>query len=168
PASTALSLPDALPISYKHPERQQPQELPRVKSLKFSVTSLALAGLLVGGAGYVDDAEAARKRIGKPAASMQAKKPARYGSTSAAPARRAAPARQAAPAASAPASSAAPAAQAAPQQAAGSGFMGSMAGAVAGSVIGGAVANALFADEAVAEEGPAAEALPEQDEELAQ
>src|SRR5690606_37264265 len=131
PASTALSLPDALPISYKHPERQQPQELPRVKSLKFSVTSLALAGLLVGGAGYVDDAEAARKRIGKPAASMQAKKPARYGSTSAAPARQAAPAatapaRQAAPAASAPASSAAPAAQAAPQQAAGSGFMGSM------------------------------------------
>lgn len=133
-----------------------------MKSLKFSVTSLALAGLLVGGAGYVDDAEAARKRVGKPAASMQAKKPARYGSTSAAPAR------QAAPAASAPASSAAPAAQAAPQQSAGSGFMGSMAGAVAGSVIGGAVANALFADEAVAEEGPAAEALPEQDEELAQ
>lgn len=144
-----------------------------MKSLKFSVTSLALAGLLVGGAGYVDDAEAARKRIGKPSASMQAKKPARYGSTSAAPARQAAPAatapaRQAAPAASAPVSSAAPAAQAAPQQAAGSGFMGSMAGAVAGSVIGGAVANALFADEAVAEEAPAAEALPEQGEELAQ
>jgi hypothetical protein len=46
--------------------------------------------------------------------------------------------------------------------------MGSMAGAVAGSVIGGAVANTLFADDAVAAEAPAADVAPEQVEAVAQ
>ena len=144
-----------------------------MKALTFS--SLALAGLLVTTTAYVGDAEAARKRMSaKPAAAAQAKQPSRYGSSSqarpAAPAQNAAPAASAAPArtGSAPATAGAPAAQAAPQaaapQAAGSGFMGSMAGAVAGSVIGGAVVNTLFADDAVAAEAPA----PEQVEAVAQ
>lgn len=126
-----------------------------MKALTFS--SLALAGLLVTTTAYVDDAEAARKRISaKPASSAQAK-PNRYGSFNS-QARPAAPAQSAAPAparaANAPAAAGAPAPQAAPQQSAGSGFMGSMAGAVAGSVIGGAVVNTLFADDAVADEAP--------------
>lgn len=133
-----------------------------MKALKFY--SLALAGLLVGSTLYVGDAEAARKRMSaKPAPAAQAKSN-RYGS-SASQARPAAPAQNAAPAparGAAPASAAAPA-QAAPQAGgAGSGFMGSMAGAVAGSVIGGAVVNTLFADDAVAEEAPAAEQAPEE------
>src|SRR5690606_28096827 len=136
------------------------KELPRVKALK--VLSLALAGVLVGGTLHVGDAEAARKRMSKPAASSQAKQPSRYGSFGS-QAKPAAPARSAAPAAPASAARpAAPAAQAAPQAGgAGSGFMGSMAGAVAGSVIGGAVVNTLFADDAVAEEIPAAEQVEE-------
>ena len=148
-----------------------------MKALTFS--SLALAGLLVTTTAYVGDAEAARKRMSaKPAAAAQAKQPSRYGSSSqarpAAPAQNAAPAASAAPArtGSAPATAGAPAAQAAPQaaapQAAGSGFMGSMAGAVAGSVIGGAVVNTLFADDAVAAETPAADVAPEQVEAVAQ
>ena len=56
-----------------------------MKSLKFSFTSLALAGLLVGTTGYVDDAEAARKRMSaKPAPAAQAKPATRYGSSPAA------------------------------------------------------------------------------------
>jgi anti-sigma factor RsiW len=144
-----------------------------VKALTFS--SLALAGLLVTTTAYVGDAEAARKRMSaKPAAAAQAKQPSRYGSSSqarpATPAQNAAPAASVAPArtGSAPATAGAPAAQAAAPQAAGSGFMGSMAGAVAGSVIGGAVANTLFADDAVAAEAPAADVAPEQVEAVAQ
>lgn len=149
-----------------------------MKSLTFS--SLALAGLLISTTAYVGDAEAARKRMSaKPAVSAQAKQPSRYGSFNsqakpAAPARNAAPAASAAPArtGSAPATAGAPAANAAPQaaapQSAGSGFMGSMAGAVVGSVVGGAVVNTLFADDAVAEEAPATEMAPEQGEVVAQ
>lgn len=142
-----------------------------MKSLKFSFTSLALAGLLVGTTGYVDDAEAARKRMSaKPAPAAQAKPATRYGSSPAAQAKPAAPAQNAAPAAAmAPArTGTAPAAPQAAPQSAGSGFMGSMAGAVAGSVIGGAVVNTLFADDAVAEEAPVAEAVPAQTEAVAQ
>lgn len=146
-----------------------------MKSLKFSFTSLALAGLLVGTTGYVDDAEAARKRMSaKPVSAAQAKPATRYGSSPAAQAKPAAPAQNAAPAAAmAPARTgtapaAAPAAPQAAPQSAGSGFMGSMAGAVAGSVIGGAVVNTLFADDAVAEEAPVAEAVPAQTEAVAQ
>ncbi|KHL68923.1 hypothetical protein SF06_22590 [Pseudomonas flexibilis] len=143
-----------------------------MKSLKFSFTSLALAGLLVGTTGYVDDAEAARKRMSaKPAPAAQAKPATRYGSSPAAQAKPAAPAQNAAPAAAmAPArtTGTAPAAAQAAPQSAGSGFMGSMAGAVAGSVIGGAVVNTLFADDAVAEEAPVAEAVPAQTEAVAQ
>ncbi len=142
-----------------------------MKSLKFSFTSLALAGLLVGTTGYVDDAEAARKRMSaKPVPAAQAKPATRYGSSPAAQAKPAAPAQNAAPAAAmAPArTGTAPAAPQAAPQSAGSGFMGSMAGAVAGSVIGGAVVNTLFADDAVAEEAPVAEAVPAQTEAVAQ
>lgn len=143
-----------------------------MKSLKFSFTSLALAGLLVGTTGYVDDAEAARKRMSaKPVPAAQAKPATRYGSSPAAQAKPAAPAQNAAPAAAmAPArtTGTAPAAAQAAPQSAGSGFMGSMAGAVAGSVIGGAVVNTLFADDAVAEEAPVAEAVPAQTEAVAQ
>lgn len=142
-----------------------------MKSLKFSFTSLALAGLLVGTTGYVDDAEAARKRMSaKPVPAAQAKPATRYGSSPAAQAKPAAPAQNAAPAAAmAPArTGTAPAAPQAAPQSAGSGFMGSMAGAVAGSVIGGAVVNTLFADDAVAEEAPVAEAVPAQAEAVAQ
>ena len=143
-----------------------------MKSLKFSFTSLALAGLLVGTTGYVDDAEAARKRMSaKPVPAAQAKPATRYGSSPAAQAKPAAPAQNAAPAAAmAPARTTGtePAAPQAAPQSAGSGFMGSMAGAVAGSVIGGAVVNTLFADDAVAEEAPVAEAVPAQTEAVAQ
>lgn len=142
-----------------------------MKSLKFSFTSLALAGLLVGTTGYVDDAEAARKRMSaKPVSAAQAKPATRYGSSPSAQAKPAAPAQNAAPAAAmAPArTGTAPAAPQAAPQSAGSGFMGSMAGAVAGSVIGGAVVNTLFADDAVAEEAPVAEAVPAQTEAVAQ
>ena len=142
-----------------------------MKSLKFSFTSLALAGLLVGTTGYVDDAETARKRMSaKPVPAAQAKPATRYGSSPAAQAKPAAPAQNAAPAAAmAPArTGTAPAAPQAAPQSAGSGFMGSMAGAVAGSVIGGAVVNTLFADDAVAEEAPVAEAVPAQTEAVAQ
>lgn len=142
-----------------------------MKSLKFSFASLALAGLLVGTTGYVDDAEAARKRMSaKPVPAAQAKPATRYGSSPAAQAKPAAPAQNAAPAAAmAPArTGTAPAAPQAAPQSAGSGFMGSMAGAVAGSVIGGAVVNTLFADDAVAEEAPVAEAVPAQTEAVAQ
>lgn len=136
-----------------------------MKSLKFSFTSLALAGLLVGTTGYVDDAEAARKRMSaKPVPAAQAKPATRYGSSPAAQAKPAAPAAAMAPART----GTAPAAPQAAPQSAGSGFMGSMAGAVAGSVIGGAVVNTLFADDAVAEEAPVAEAVPAQTEAVAQ